>query len=126
MGTGNIRRFQDLEAWKECYALALEIYGATNSFHGTEQFGIVNQMRRTAVSCTSNIAEGFSRTFAKDKARFYSIALASLTELQSQIELAAGLQYIDQSERAQLMKHTEHAYALIRGLVRSAQNFRSP
>lgn len=62
-----IRTFSDLNAWKEGHKLVLEIYRITEKFPNKEQFGLISQMRRAAVSITSNIAEGFSRNTSKDK-----------------------------------------------------------
>jgi len=59
--SGKIKSFMDLEAWKEGHKLVLSVYEITKSFPKEETFGIISQMRRCAVSVTSNIAEGFSR-----------------------------------------------------------------
>lgn len=76
-----IQSFTDLNAWKEGHLLVILVYKITKSFPKDELFGIVNQMRRCAVSITSNIAEGFSRQTFKEKVQFYCISLGSLTEL---------------------------------------------
>ncbi|MBI4599730.1 four helix bundle protein [Candidatus Uhrbacteria bacterium] len=76
-----MRSFTDLKAWQEGHTLVLKIYKITQSFPKEEQFGLTNQLRRAAVSLTSNIAEGFGRGSYKEKAQFYSIALGSLTEV---------------------------------------------
>lgn len=69
-----ISSFTDLNTWKEGHKLVIWIYKITENFPQKEIFGLTNQMRRAAVSVTSNVAEGFSRFTAKDKHHFYSIA----------------------------------------------------
>ena len=70
-----IRSFTDLEAWKEGHKLVLLFYNITKKFPSSEKFGLANQIRRAAVSITSNIAEGFSRNGTREKVQFYYIAL---------------------------------------------------
>ena len=89
-----IRNFTDLEAWKKGHMLVLLIYKVTTSFPRSEMYGMISQMRRCVVSVTSNVAEGFGRKSYKEKIRFYSIALGSVTELQNQLIIAKDLKYI--------------------------------
>lgn len=88
MENKKIKTFKDLFAWQEAHALALMVYKLTDTFPQKEIFGLVSQMRRCAVSISSNIAEGFGRTTSKDKAQFYSISYGSLNELSSQLLIA--------------------------------------
>ena len=71
MENKKIQSFTDLDAWREGHALVLAIYRITRDFPREEQFGLVSQLRRAAVSITSNIAEGFSRLSYKEKRQFY-------------------------------------------------------
>jgi len=86
--TNRINNFVDLIAWKEGHSLVLEIYSITESFPTRENFVLTSQMLRSAISITSNVAEGFSRKGKKEKIQFYCTALGSLTELQSQLYIA--------------------------------------
>jgi four helix bundle protein len=70
-----IKSFTDLNLWRKGHKLVLIVYKITSSFPKEEIFGLSSQMRRCAVSITSNIAEGFSRESFKDKIRFYYMAL---------------------------------------------------
>jgi four helix bundle protein len=91
---GKIKSFTDLFAWPKAHTLVLLIYECTRIFPDGEMFGLTNQLRRAAVSITSNIAEGFSRASYKEKNRFYRIALSSLTEVQSQLLIARDVGYL--------------------------------
>lgn len=73
-GKKRIQSFTDLEAWKEGHKLVILIYKGTEKFPQKEIFALTSQMRRCAVSITSNIAEGFGRQSYKEKVQFYSIA----------------------------------------------------
>ena len=114
-----IKAFTDLNSWLEAHKLALELYRATESFPKKEQFGLTSQMRRCAVSVPSNIAEGFNRFSTKEKIQFYSIALGSLSELQSQLMLALDLTLMPELDYLALEQKCEDARRLLNGLIRS-------
>lgn len=78
-------------------------------------------MRRCVISITSNIAEGFSGRSKKEKARFYYVALGSITELQNQLIIAKDLRYLDTEEFNQLISQTTKVQKLINGLVKSSR-----
>ncbi len=111
-----IKSFTDLIAWKESHVLVLMIYTATEKFPKEEIFGLTNQIRRAAVSITSNIAEGFSRVGVDDKKKFYAIALGSLTEVQNQILIGRDLHYIPSNEFSKIAQQTVTVSKLINGL----------
>lgn len=113
-----IHSFTDLIAWKEGHELVLMIYKSTINFPQSEIFGLTNQMRRCAVSITSNIAEGFSRATNKDKVQFYSIALGSLTELQSQLYISRDVKYISLEDFSSIIAQATLVSKLINGLKR--------
>ncbi len=116
-----IRSFTDLNAWREAHRLALDVYTITKGFPKEEIFVLVSQMRRCAISVTSNIAEGFSRHSAKDKLQFYAIALGSVTELQSQLMMARDMKYISGIEFQRVADETVTVSKLINGLKKTAQ-----
>jgi len=113
-----IRSFTDLNAWKEGHKLVLMVYKVTDRFPSEEMFGLNSQMRRSAVSITSNIAEGFSRSTNKDKYYFYSISQGSLTELQNQLLIARDLKYLREETFQELAGQTIVVNKLINGLKR--------
>ncbi len=87
--------FEDLLAWQKAHALTLEVYKLTRGFPREEVFGLTSQIRRASVGVAANIAEGFKRRGAQDKARFLNIAQASLEECRYYLILTRDLQYGD-------------------------------
>lgn len=122
MGNEKITSFTKLDAWKEGHKLVLLIYKHTKQFPKDEMFGLVSQMRRSSVSITSNIAEGFSRHSWKEKLQFYSMALGSLTELQNQMLVARDVAYISQDEFYICAEQSVRVSKLLNGLLKSAKN----
>jgi four helix bundle protein len=113
-----IKSFTDLYAWKEAHKLVIMIYKTTELFPQKETFGLTNQLRRAAVSISSNIAEGFSRNTNKDKFQFYTMAQGSLTELQNQILVARDVDYLMNEEFKKLANQSVTVHKLINGLKR--------
>jgi four helix bundle protein len=111
-----IKSFTDLHAWQEGHKLVLMVYKETENFPQKEVFGLTNQMRRAAVSATSNIAEGFSRNSAKEKYQFYCMAQGSITELQNHLMIARDVGYLDQKKFDKLAEQTISVHKLINGL----------
>ena len=87
-----VKTYRDLIAWQKAMELARQLYRATAKMPAEERFCLTNQMRRAAVSIPSNIAEGNARQSLPDYLKFLRIARGSLAELQTQIELAVGLE----------------------------------
>jgi four helix bundle protein len=121
MPGNKITTFKDLDAWKEGHALVLMTYKASRSFPKEEIFALVSQMRRCAVSITSNIAEGFSRQSYKDKAYFYSLALGSLTELQNQLVVSNDLDYITADKFKELDNKSIMVHKILNGLIKKSK-----
>jgi four helix bundle protein len=88
------KSFKDLAVWQKSHAAVLEVYKLTRRLPKEELFGLVSQMRRSAVSVPANIAEGFKRKGKADKARHMNIAQASLEELRYYFILCADLSYL--------------------------------
>jgi four helix bundle protein len=84
-----------MHAWRETMALVEIVYRATESFPKAEFFGLVNQIRRCAISIPSNIAEGAARNSTREFAQFLGISCGSLSELETQLELATRLGYLE-------------------------------
>jgi four helix bundle protein len=116
---GKISTFQQLGVWQEAHKLVLRVYEATKDFPREEQFGLVAQMRRAAVSIPANIAEGFKRRGIRDKIRFYNISEGSLEELKYFFILSKELGYILSNE--DLMAQSETVGRLLNGLIVSTE-----
>lgn len=99
--------------------LAHEVYRVTASFPREERYGLTSQIRSAAISIPSNIAEGQGRNSNKDFDRFLSIANGSRTELETQLMLAARLNYIDSTVRDDLLQRSEEIGRLLSGLSKS-------
>jgi four helix bundle protein len=89
--------FEKLECWQRARELAVWVYTITQKFPGEEKFGMVSQMRRSAISIASNLAEGSSRRTQKDKNHFSTIAYSSTMELLNDIIIARDLQFIPET-----------------------------
>ncbi|MGB3023788.1 MAG: four helix bundle protein [Candidatus Saccharimonadales bacterium] len=116
-----IQSFTDLRAWKEAHTFAVELYKATKQFPKDEMFALTSQMRRSAVSVTSNIAEGYSRKTASDKEHFYVMARGSLSELQSQLLIARDVGYMTVESFQKLASQSVVTHKILNGLVNATK-----
>jgi four helix bundle protein len=116
--------YRDLIAWQKGMDLVEHVYRATVTFPKEEMYGLKSQMRRAAVSIPSNIAEGQGRrTTNEEFNRFLQIALGSLCELETQLELTVRLNILsDRATATSLRKSAEEVGRLINGLVNSRKN----
>jgi len=89
--------FKDLIVWKKSYELTLLIYKITKEFPKAEIYGITSQMRRSAISIPSNIAEGYRRQHTGEYLQFLSIAFGSCSELETQILLARDIGFLGEN-----------------------------
>lgn len=111
--------FEKLVVWQESRQLAVKIYKMTKPFPSDERFGLVSQMRRCAVSISSNIAEGTGRHSNKDKARFTEIAYGSALELLNQAILSHDLEFIPEKEYLSIRETISKITAMLDGLYKS-------
>jgi four helix bundle protein len=118
-----IRHFSQLLVWQQGHSLVLEIYRMTKKFPRDEMFCLVAQMRRAAISITSNIAEGFGRRSKPDKRHFYVIAAGSLSELMNQMMIAKDLGYLEQGAYA---VHADQVVSISKLLNRLITSLDSP
>jgi len=116
------RGHKSLDVWKESVELSVCIYRLTASFPKTEDYGLSHQMRRAGVSVPSNIAEGAGRGATKEFIQFLKIANGSLTELDTQFEIALKLGYISNVEREKINSLMESVAAKLAGLMRNLRS----
>ena len=110
------RNHRSLKAWQESIVLVEHVYKATLSFPKEEIFGLTSQMRRAAISVPANIAEGSARAGTKELLQYLSIAAASLSELDTHVEIAARLGYLTDHT---LARELDDVGGLIMGLIAS-------
>ena len=118
-----IKSFRDLVVWQKASALATLLYKVTENFPKTEIYGITSQMRRAAVSVSSNIAEGFKRNSKKEKVQFYSIAQGSLTELQNQLLIAKDVGFLDKNTFSIIAEQSIKVSKITNGLVKKSRSY---
>ena len=114
--------FEKLEVWHEAIAFADTVYTLTKSFPDDERFGLTNQMRRAAVSISSNIAEGSSRSSRPDFARFIEIATGSVFEVVSQATVSKRQGFLSEEAYGQVYAAAEKQSRMLSGLRRSLES----
>ncbi len=113
------RSYQDLEVWKSSIGFVKEIYQVTARFPSSEMYGLINQIRRAAVSVPSNIAEGQGRSSSKEFRQFLSISLGSLAEAETQLIITKEISYLSQEELNALLVKIDHIRKMARALSNS-------
>jgi four helix bundle protein len=114
-----VRTHKDLEAWKKAMALAKDTYLRTESFPRSEQFGLLSQTRRAAVSIPANIAEGAGRGSTREFAQFVTISRGSLVELETLLMLARDVGILRENHFAALDREIQEVGVLLNGLLTS-------
>ena len=123
METEKIKSFHDLRVWQEAHLLVVSIYRTTKMFPKEEQFGLTNQIRRAAVSITSNLAEGFGRETIKDRVHFYIMSLGSLNEIQSQLLVARDVGYLNDKSWLELENKIIIVNKMLNGLIKKSRSY---
>ncbi|HVZ66358.1 MAG TPA: four helix bundle protein [Lacunisphaera sp.] len=111
--------FEKLDAWKKAISLADLVYRASRTFPADERFGLTNQIRRAAVSVSSNLAEGCSRSSKQEYARFVEIATGSAFEVASQAVIACNQGYLDAAQFEQIQGGALEITRMLSGLRQS-------
>ena len=118
----SITSFTQLDGWKEGHSIVLLIYQMTKTFPKEELYGLTSQIRRSAISIISNIAEGFSRWSFKEKIQFYYISQGSLTELQNQLLIAKDIGYLPLERFQEADKQTIKVHKILNGLIKKSRD----
>jgi four helix bundle protein len=119
-----VRSYRDLLVWQRSVDLTLEIYDATDLFPRCEVYGLAAQLRRAAVSITSNIAEGHGRHHLGEYLHHLSIANGSLMELETQVIIAGRRGYLKDGVERRLLGSSAETGRLLAGLTRSLERHR--
>jgi len=114
-----MKTHQDLDVWKKAITLVTAIYKTTSTYPQTEIYGITSQIRRSAVSIPSNIAEGAARNSKKEFNHFLAISLGSLSELETQLIISKNLEFITQEQFEELEKSLIDIRKMLIGLKKS-------
>lgn len=111
-----MERFEKLIVWQRARELVVIAYKITKKYPTEEKFGLVSQMRRSAVSVASNIAEGSRRHGERDRIHFHSIADASLEELKCQTILSEDLEFITVEDKDKILQKANEVGRMLMGL----------
>ena len=110
-----MQNFKELHIWQESMELVKEIYIITSAYPEAEKFGLVQQMRRAAVSIPSNIAEGAGRNSLLEFKRFLTISISSSNELETQLGISEMMYFIEED----VSKELQHKINILRKRVYS-------
>lgn len=115
----DFKSYRDLEVWQKAMDLVVDCYTITSNFPKKETFGLASQLQRAAISIPSNIAEGRERQHRKEFIQHLSIAYASLAEVETHLQIAERLNYVDLDKVNQLLDKTSEVGKMLNGLRKS-------
>lgn len=115
-----------LDVWNVAMELVVDMYKITNSFPAREMYALSNQIRRAAVSIPSNIAEGAARQTKKEFINYLHMAQGSLSELDTQLEIARRLAYVKKEAASDLESRMRRVDKMLSGLIRQLRGNRTP
>ena len=118
----SIKTYRDLLVWQKSMDLVTEIYRLSKSFPQDELYGLSAQIRRSAVSVPTNIAEGYGRQSKQDYLRFLKMASGSLYELQTQIEISQKLSYISKDDYEVIFNRAKEIERMLSSMIRKVEN----
>ncbi|RDV15955.1 four helix bundle protein [Pontibacter diazotrophicus] len=112
------RSYTTLEVWNKSRALVKHVYMLTKAFPKEEIFGLTSQVRSAVVSVPSNIAEGCGRQYAKEAVHFFHISRGSLYETETQLYVAADLEYITMEQLRNVLSEITSCKKLLNGFIK--------
>jgi len=112
------RSFEEIDAWKLACRLAMQIYSITRTAKFARDRALCDQLRRSAISIPSNIAEGFERESRKDFRRYLLIAKGSAGELRTQLHLTRQLGYVQETKLRDIVDMAKHVSAQLANLIK--------
>ncbi|MFA7420899.1 MAG: four helix bundle protein [Melioribacteraceae bacterium] len=117
-----MKTHKDLNVWQNSIHLVKIIYELTSKFPTSELYSLTSQLRRASVSIPSNIAEGAARSYDKEFIHFLSISSGSLSEVETQIIIAAELGFINELEKEKVLNSLIEIRAQLNGLIKHLRN----
>jgi len=112
----NPKSYRDPEVWQKAMDLVVDCYRLTKKFLKSEMYGLASQLERAAVSVPANIAEGRARRHTKEFVQHLSIAYGSLAELETLIQIAERVKYVDSVQCNTLLEKTAEVGRMVNGL----------
>jgi four helix bundle protein len=113
--------YRDLIVWQKSMSLVTLIYKLILVFPDDEKFGLISQIKRSAISIPSNIAEGYGRNYKKDYSRFLQIARGSLFENQTQLEIAVNLSFIQANDLDEIKELSIEVEKMLNSLIKKLE-----
>jgi four helix bundle protein len=110
--------FKDLDAWRQSRTLTNSVYDLSEAFPDSERFGVIPQLRRAAVSISTNLAEGNGRRSVKDQAHFYRVALGSAREVECLLVIAMDRGFAADDRLRLAVSATQRLQRMVSGLLR--------
>ncbi|HKJ40740.1 MAG TPA: four helix bundle protein [Sunxiuqinia sp.] len=120
-----MKTYRDIKVWQKAMPFVTKIYKSTGLFPKEEIYGLTSQIRRSAVSIPSNIAEGFGRRSSNEFKRFLQIAMGSLFELQTQLEISKNLEFLDDSAFDDLFQDSREIERMLSAFIDAINNSNS-
>jgi len=117
-----IKTYRDLLVWQKSMALVTEIYSSLRSLPTDEIYGLSSQIKRSAVSVPSNIAEGYGRGSKNDYTRYLRIARGSLYELQTQLEICVNLNFLAENIVTDMTEKSREIERMLSSLITKVHN----
>jgi four helix bundle protein len=116
-----VKSYKDLKVWKKSVELSVKVYNVTEDFPKNQQYSLVSQIQRSAVSVASNIAEGAGRRGAKEFIHYVSMAKGSLYELETQLIISCEVGFLGKERLDSFINEIEEIGRMLNGLKRSLQ-----
>lgn len=119
----SIKSYKDLLAWQKAMDLVELVYELTRQFPREELFGLATSLRRAAVSIPSKIADGHERDNTREFIHYLSVARGALSEVETQIEVAKRLAYINEEQQAEFTRLASDTGKIVNGLMNSMERY---
>ncbi|MBQ0788273.1 MAG: four helix bundle protein [Oceanihabitans sp.] len=117
-----MKSYRDLIVWQKSVNMVTLVYKLLNDFPNDEKFGLASQIKRSSVSISSNIAEGYGRNYTKDYARFLQISRGSLFEMQTQLQIAVNLNFIIEDDLKEIKSLSMEIEKMLNVLIKKLLN----